>query len=283
MIGTEQRQRVDQAAIEHITDVTFSVGEQQLQYRDFYNAFAESAFGQHQATQRLRYHKKYPYDPERFLEDLGDDVHPVRHMAYTHDEIVVPLLRKQVESATEKPSQEDITNIRLAALIHDIGECEYSDIADELGYVVGDVLFHQKTSQDTAKEKSVRSLILRKIREPYDQLPLERAEELELIIDNKRPGNFADKTFNICEHLGYYETGIRAGAVILSECKDLHTITTDERLFRLGALATQVSMEWRPILSEHQETYLYVQERLDETADIYDQIATEIAPILAKQ
>lgn len=274
---------VDQAAIDYVTDVAFSVGESQFQYQDFYNAFAESAFGQHQATQRLRWHKKYPYDPERFLEDLGDDVHPVRHMAYTHDEIVVPLLRKQVESGTVKPVQEDIINIRLAALIHDIGECEHPYIENQLGYVTGDILYHQKTPQDTAKEKIIRSFILHEMEEPYNQLSTEHVDELESIIGNERSDSFADKTFNICEHLGYYETGIRAGSIILSECENLRRITADERLFRLSSLATQTSIEWRPLLSGHQETYPYIQQRLNETADIYGQIAADIAPIITEQ
>ena len=76
-----------------ITGDTFFGEIAALSFAEVHETYVESRFGQHHSGQQLRYAKKYSYDPEQMLFDLGDDMHPVEHMRYTESEIVVPMVQ----------------------------------------------------------------------------------------------------------------------------------------------------------------------------------------------
>jgi hypothetical protein len=236
-----------------------------------HTVYAGSIYGIHHAEQPLRYSQYYAYDRDSMLEDLGDDVHPVRHMAYTEAEIVVPLITVQNQSADEHFADEEATVIRAAALLHDIGECEHAEIQQYTGYRVGDVAWDLKTDEDGKSEWAIRQFLYSKL---YTEIPIDFLEAADDIIDNK-DGSLPREAFYTAERLGYYLTGLKAGEVALRLYE--HRTASDElRVTQLGRLALQTTNDHRRYLEKRGERFPHIAEVLGANIRLDDHIQSKL-------
>lgn len=192
-------------------------GLEDVTYTELFERYANSHLGEHHAAQEPRYTKGYGYDASLMLKDLGPDVHPVDHGRHTHDELVIPLLYTQTVleegQKFEQFSIEQIVAIRLAAYLHDIGENEHPELLEEVGKVVGDVDYHQKTQQHESDEAELRAYIRALL---FPDIPDPLWDHIERII-MKKGDDLEVVAFALCEHSGYYTTGLRAGYLALLE------------------------------------------------------------------
>lgn len=236
---------------------------------DFYETYRDSRFGMHHAEQAPRFYQKYGYDQAQMLLDLGADVHPVGHMKYTHDEIALPLLSAQLASSTARAfSTLDVRALRVAALTHDIGECEGSEILEKMGFTVGDVAKMEKNGDHEDQEALIRDYLYRQLYSDVPELLLEKAEAITMNRDN----DFATYAFNSCENLGYYQTALRAGELAI-----FSTLPPDNRTTQLGSLAVDVSGRWRPVLERAANDFPYIERVMEETAPEYFLIQGKLA------
>jgi hypothetical protein len=234
-----------------------------------YERFALSDFGQFQAEQRLRFSKEYSCGSrDEMLSALGDDVHPVRHMLHTHNKIVDPLLEHGTAFDLDPA---DAKSLRITALIHDIGECEHPAIKQAVGVIVGDVPYFDKKEEDELNEVLIRTWLYDSL---FTDLPAKVVERVESILTQPKT-NELGVIFNMCERLGYYETAIRAGRIVLGSIGQSPKPST-ATLPAYAALARIVSISHQPILQTQAHNITYIEKRLEETADVFERIQRDL-------
>jgi hypothetical protein len=223
-------------------------------YSELFERYCSSEYGIFHATQDPRFANYYDMDHSQMLIDLGDDVHPVRHMTHTERNIVRPLLELQhLVPADEVFTPQQIVAIRWAALVHDMGECEHPALRDICGETVGDVYFAARTDAHEKAEAKIRAHLYDVL---YGDVPPKLLEAGEDIVCNPET-SFAGHAFQTAEHIGYFTTGILAGVKAM-EIKDLGVTEVDEQRFdQLSKLAVTVSARWHPKLEEHGERFPY--------------------------
>lgn len=178
-------------------------GLEHLEYDELFDRYKESRFGLHHAKQPPRFSQHYTYDYSQTLIDLGDDVHPVKHMKHTHDTITQPFVIAQFYELTPR----EVVILRLGTLIHDMGECTFQELA-QLGEPRGDTSYGEKVDGEEAIEKKFRDYI---IKELWPEIPVDLLDEMNKMVmnDNSRLG----RMFNSIERLGYLESGLKAAKV----------------------------------------------------------------------
>lgn len=221
-----------------------------ISYTEVSARYSNSLFGAHQAQQPLRYSQHYGYDPTLMLKDLGDDVHPVRHMSHTHRKITVPLIAGQIWDGRERFSPQQISGLRLAAEVHDIGECEHISILEAVGATVGDVFYEAKQRTDSETERQIRAYLYGQL---YPDLPEELLEQAEDTIDSDN--SFHGFAFETVERVGYYQTAMRAGETALRLIKKE---SETPRFQRLAQLALRVSQNHSETLRGRAGDFPYV-------------------------
>lgn len=271
MLSPEVRRQQEIAATSNMFNEDLGIT-----YTEIFNIYAQSPFGQHQATQPLRY-KKFHYQREAMLKDIGDSVHPLLHSQDLAKNVIEPMLKNQVmEGKAEELSPEDIVALRVAAPLHDSGECTSDLLIPQCGRVVGDVQFDMKTTEDEDTESIIRELIYEKLYPFIPENILERVEEIILIKD---PSDFATNFFRSGEDLDYYLSGIMAAKTVLkhsNEYKEHYkngTLRRDQspktfRLLQLGRFATAVPNAWRFGLEDRSNQYPFMEKVLQETRPI---------------
>lgn len=187
-------------------------GVEELTYSELFGRYQTSEFGLFQDGQPLRYAQRYAYDPTVMLEDLGDDIHPVRHMQFTEESIFRRLALQQQIAGAEKFSPLEVVAGRVGALLHDTGECEHPDLVTVCGETVGDIAYDLKTDEHEAAEEKIRAHIYEVL---YPDLPDELLQTSEDMIRNSS-GSFLNFGFHIVEYIGYLQTTTRAGEIALS-------------------------------------------------------------------
>jgi hypothetical protein len=200
--------------------------------QDLYSSYAtlsrlyeQNILGIHHANQIPRYMQRYPYNPNdnfaQAVEDLGDDIHPVKHMAYTHDHVTIPYIMGELLTGKEL-DPEDIHTLRLAAMTHDMGECTH----DSLGDTTGDIGLGDHTDKDKLIEAGVWDKVITRtgIRPllPRSAIPVLRA-----IVMNAEDSAIG-AAFEIIERTGYYITAAEAA---------YHALLADGRTKRARMLA----------------------------------------------
>lgn len=244
-----------------------------LRFEDLHNRYVASQFGLHHDGQPARYSQNYGYDRSLMIEDLGDDVHPVRHMPYTESRLARPLMVVQNVVGDERFDPGQIVAVRMAALLHDTGECEHPLIQDLVGHTVGDISWELKAQADGDKETLIRQYLYEQL---YPDVPADLLCEADDVIDYKE-GSLPREAFNTVERLGYYTTAIRAGERALS----LLEMTPPEiepapRVVQLGRLALRVSNDHRGFLQGRSERFPYLDEVLKASVPVDDRIQTEL-------
>lgn len=215
--------------------------------------------GLHHATQPLRYRQHYDYQPrEQFLEDLGDDVHPVRHMLYTHTEITVPFLLAQrvTESGFERFSKVQEVQLLTAAAIHDTGECTSEDISENVGYVLGDVAYGDAPEDHKQREKAIRGYLYDLYFQDVPPNLLQRVDEIDL----RETNDICVEAFEVIERLGYYTTACQARDVVMAEKRNPQP---SHRISQLARLATIVGYSHYNWLRSRESKFAYLKPALD--------------------
>ncbi len=223
-------------------------------YADIHGRYATSSYGQVHANADLRFSQTYPYDQYQALGDLGLDVHPVGHMEHTHG-LAVDTIVTQNSFQHDAPqfSPEQQRNIRIAALLHDIGECPDPSIGIE---VVGDVAWTLKNDAHEAKESTMRAFFYETL---YDDIPDEVLASVETIIAGGIDSDsYEARAFAVIERIGYYLTAIRAGdvattAVFRSAMNE--DLSQDLRFRQLSRLAVDVTGRHRSTLEAHADDF----------------------------
>jgi hypothetical protein len=227
-------------------------------YDQLFNRYALSPYGEHQGRALPRYSNTYAYEPAMMLADLGPDVHPVGHMRYTHDEVHARLMYVQnclSEGTASRPfTAEEIVAGRLAALLHDTGECEQEDLVAKVGRTVGDIAWNTKSDDDEAAEAAIRQVFYQEL---YPELPEGMVARIESIILHQEGDEAAD-AFAVTERIGYYMTAMRAGHLALLETfhRSAGSPERDDHSYEmLKDLAVTVSNNHREVLRERAADY----------------------------
>lgn len=251
--------------IERATDSRhFISGGRLIEYDDILSRYIKSDFGKHHMEQRARFAglPEMAYDRDQMLIDLGDDVHPVLHMSYTHDEILLPLIRTQQKTSRPQFTPLGINAMRLGALLHDIGECTHPKIARDVGGVVGDIPAPLKTKEHEILETKIRSYLYAEL---YPEIADKDLKLVELVIRGNTD-HLPVEGFRMVERLGYYLTAMQAGRLAI-EGKRSGAKDHNPRLKSLGALGVRVSRDYRPVLDEAANKYKFIENQMLSTLD----------------
>lgn len=176
---------------------------------DLYLRFESSIFGEYQAEQQPRFHKRFPIgDHKTHLELLGADTHPVKHMIYTTADLTIPAVKAQASSKDLRQfEQNESSALIIASAIHDIDECEHPEIEDKFGFVVGDVPSIMVTAEDDIKKSQIRKDFMYPTF--YSDLPDNLISDVENIITHNKSGISGD-AFRYIEKVGYLTTALTA-------------------------------------------------------------------------
>ena len=264
-----------------LTDRIEYPGLESHTYTELFDRYALSDLGHSHALQQPRFAQGYGYDSAEMLVDLGPDVHPVEHGRYTHDEILVPLLFGQIQfigrEAQPQLNTDDVAALRLAAYVHDFGECEDEKLKAAVGKTVGDIQYGTKTDEDDDIEASIRDYIRATY---YEDIPEDLWLRAEAIIRDK-DDELPTRAFNLVEHMGYYLTGLRAGYLAVLETRrrrDEGTAQRDDLSYeQLCKLARSVSTHHREeTIPERLADFPYTTELLHQTTGLYQIIQDEL-------
>ncbi len=183
---------------------------QVIDLAEVYLRFANSDYGQQTAQATPRFYKKFPVTPDfqTHIDVLGADSHRVEHMLYTASEIVIPaLVWQQYDGYKPQLSQADQVALKLAGIIHDVGECEHLELKDAGFRIVGDVPSMDRTEDDEATEAKIRTEFF--YPKLYSDIPDNLLERTEEISSHNGPG-FAPEMFMYLEKYGYLVTAHKA-------------------------------------------------------------------------
>lgn len=242
----------------------------ELSPHELFESYSKSEYGQFHALQTPRYgqEKLYFYaDRDLFIAELGDDVHPTRHMLFTHDEIVVPLLNEQRQhSRVPQFSSKQENEMRTAAITHDLGECTHPKIAETLDItLVGDMPYGTYSTDDKKIEEDIREHVLATI---LPSIPASLRERIHAIDRNDSPDDLVSEGFNACERLGYFIRARAASKIIVTEHHLFHSYEGDPesiwRIAQLGRLAVKVENSHYSFLREKQARFPYIERAMDE-------------------
>mgnify|MGYP001591402849 FL=1 len=175
-------------------------------FEEIYELFAGSPYGEI-LRQRVRYG---PYKPEELSNEewvriLGPDVNNLEHLKTTLA-VANDFIYLARHPHPEWPfgevefSREEEELLCLTAVIHDWGEA-----------VVGDILWHRKTSDiDAEKEFAALNKIIKELCHPrYERLLMEKIY-LAADIAFLKGDNALNQVFNVIEHIGYANNVFRA-------------------------------------------------------------------------
>ena len=177
-----------------------------VSFDEIYELFAGSSYGE-KLRQRVRYE---PYKPEEVSNEewvriLGPDVNNLEHLKTTlaiANEFIYlarhPHPEWQSGEVNFSPEEEEL--LCLTAVIHDWGEA-----------VVGDILWHRKTSESDARKEfaALHKIIEELCRPRYEGLLMEKIY-LAADIAFLREDNTLNQVFNAIEHIGYANNVFRA-------------------------------------------------------------------------
>lgn len=207
---------------------SFNVGEGY--YKDFFDVYAQSEYGIYQRGQQLRYEVAFGcYDREQMVLDLGDDVDPVDHMLATERTFVE--LMQLVKGA----SPEDIHIGRLAALVHDIGECMHPSLVKKCGAVVGDIPHGKKTPEQRAAEMNVWDTLMSECH--GKRLSESDTLQMRQIVTHEAKKELGEP-FDAAHDTNSLRVGLRAGELALQALRAGDT--QNERFEELRTIGTVV-------------------------------------------
>lgn len=247
-------------------------GLEHLSYGEISERYTLTPHAEVHASSTPRFAQAFPYNHSRILEDLGPDVHPIGHMEHTHS-LTVDFLDNQVDDPFGVDSS---AHIRIAALLHDIGECTDPSIGLE---IVGDVSFTKKVAADETKEATMREYFFGNF---FGDFSTETLERIEAIIKGKVDSSDREpRAFAVVERIGYYLTAVRAGKIALQLHEPEAGIPNDDmRRSQLTKLAVEVTGRHRPILQQASEEFDGARIVLETNIEIDDKIQEQLEPLV---
>ncbi len=247
-------------------------GLEHLTYGEISERYTLTPHAEVHANSTPRFAQAFPYNHSQILEDLEPDVHPIGHMEHTHS-LTVDFLDNQVDNPFSIDSS---AHIRIAALLHDIGECTDPSIGLE---IVGDVSFTKKVATDETKEATMREYFFDNF---FGDFSTETLERIEAIIKGKVDSpNREPRAFAVIERIGYYLTAIRAGKVALQLHKPEAEVPIDDiRRNQLTRLAVEVTGRHRPVLQQASEEFDGAGIILETNVEIDSEIQERLEPLV---
>lgn len=210
-------------------------------YGEIFNSYVQSKYGVHHSQQPLRF-EDFDYDRGDRLRDLGNDVHPLWHMAYTHAYIITPMIKEEIEHGSpDLFTPKSVRSLRLAAATHDIGECTHPCLVDDdvVLETPGDRHVKLATVQDRVNEASIRKHIYSDLNFK-DEFEVD-TEHLEIISDPKNRDHSDNRIFVAGERTGYFITALKAGNIALS---NIDQFDTSHRVRQSAKFACEVAFAW---------------------------------------
>ncbi|HMI09720.1 MAG TPA: hypothetical protein VK497_04990 [Candidatus Saccharimonadales bacterium] len=141
---------------------------------------ATSPYGQHIRQQPLRFPRQ-EYDRETKLRHLGMDVDPLLHQLQLGVFLAQILETERITKGELPITEEEVGILMLAAMIHDMGEVTHETIEQEVGAVVGDIPFGNKTDADRDVEAQVRIALYLRL---FPDVSIEVLQRVEKIISH---------------------------------------------------------------------------------------------------
>ncbi len=220
-----------------------SVGAEPMKYSALIQGiYLAHEYGEFHASQPARFAGRYEYGRDQMIKDLGDDVHPLLHMPYTEQQIVVPLLRSMRDQLQYSGNIAHV--LRLAGNFHDLGENKHPDFKKNR---VGDPSWGTKLPGDERKEAKIRDEIYGDV---FDFIDDKQIQAVEDILGDEEKASEPAQIFEIAERLGYYVTGKNAGKLALAALEASEK--QDYRIDRLRALAFNVTNRHIEFLRENE-------------------------------
>ncbi len=230
-------------------------------YQQFFNTYAYSEHGQFQDIQPLRFSAQYDYSRNDMLAELGADTHPLGHMPATHNQLLRVLAEMSLADQADW-SPADIHQVRLTALLHDIGECQHPN----LGVTCGDIPFGKKTDAERNIEAQVRSALYETY---FPGIPDDTLTRMERLIRHQEQSIVHD-SIEAAHDASAYRTSLRAGKLAL-QLLDIRP-NTDAHLNALTRLGKEVSQSQRQRLQTRVDTFPYIYRLLERSEIIHQKI-----------
>jgi hypothetical protein len=229
--------------------------------------YATHPWGLHHATQPYRYTQRHGYNPDQMLPDLGNDIHPVRHLRVTHDHVVaLGITTLGRRNAINLSDPREIAVARATSLWHDTGETTHPDLDELCGYTIGDILSGTKTPEDRLQEYKLLGTVLSTV---GGSLP-EHFRQRILNVSTHKEDSVAHRLFDVAHEWGFYAVALRAGRLALS-LRDEEP-TPSHRTAQLGRLARSVTVGVRPNLEKAIPDFPVIDERLERAARTHEKI-----------
>jgi hypothetical protein len=246
-----------------------------LRYSRLLPAYLATSWGAAHQQQTPRYAQSFGYAPEEMLTDLGDDVDPVWHMNVVHHDVVRLVIDEVVHR--DKPGSNDpadITVSRASALIHDMGECLHPDLNLLCGGTIGDLTRGSKTPADRQLERKILETFIDQV---YSTWP-ETFQSRVLDVVTHQEDSEAHELLQAAHELGFYNTGMRAGQLVLQmiERQDPEATMQTARFRQLSRLALEVTQASQPELTALSQDIPGIGRILDKTYSQFDQIVATV-------
>ncbi|HWZ66107.1 MAG TPA: hypothetical protein VNX65_04960 [Patescibacteria group bacterium] len=235
---------------------------------EYYDDYVRSDEGKHQAGQPLRY-GEFEYDRDEMLNDLGPDVHPVRHGLATHVSLLAVLAIGDIEL-----SPFDHRTARLASLIHDMGEGTHPSFHRKGIKVVGDIPQGKKTETQRQDEAQVRGALYESY---FSNLPDSVMERVEALVSHRVDGSDpAHTVIETAHNTNTLTAGLKAGAIVLREREIDSKQASNKRLEQLTRLAKTVTTGILKQVEHHSNESAYARRALEEAEPLYHRIHSEL-------
>jgi hypothetical protein len=145
---------------------------------DLWQRFNDSPYGQHMATQPLRFAQTYGHDPELMVRNLGADVLPLLHQYETGLYGAAMIDGERAEGTIFSLGDQDAAITMFAMSIHDMGETTHEEVREAVGATVGDIEYGLKTDRDREVETAVRQYLYAKVFSDVDKPVIDTVEAI---------------------------------------------------------------------------------------------------------
>lgn len=175
-------------------------------------------------------------DQEKFKRYLGDDVDPVVHGYYQAVNVAIPFVKAQNEGRNRSFTYDEAKDLVLANLYHDVHEA-----------YTGDIPYPDKTRESDEAELKVSYSTLAEL-----GMHPNLNGRINRVMGDFDGETFVGRAFNLVEHIGYLETGLKAWNL-----RDCPTLTQDEK-DRSREMGLKVVASAIPKITDYKWTHSYV-------------------------
>jgi hypothetical protein len=257
-----------------LTDLIPFEGNSAISYSSLLPRYTNSSWGHTHSAQPLRYAEHFGYDRDQMLIDLGEDVDPIGHMRIVHNDMIGFGIDQVFNGQRLKDATvADIAAVRIASLLHDVGESSHTDFDLLCGGTIGDIPYGQKTSADRDTEKRIAEKIFATL---FADIP-EWLQARSLDIISHKEESPVHELLDTAHSYGFYSTGLHAGRIALAaQERRAHDSASSDRIKKLADLAKVVTGRIRPKLETSPQDFTMLFMFLDENETLHDRISAEL-------